>query len=428
MSTFVENIDKLMIRVLLTIMFFLLPGMCCAQFTRSFSSDIRSPRMMLNDEWDAPAIMQLGSDDELRFTFDEMSHVYHRYVYRVSHRNADWSLSELFEIDYLDGFNNQPIECWENSVNTTQLYTSYEIVLPNENVSLKLSGNYRLEVFDDEASDDTPVASFDFSVVEPHVKVSATVSGDTDLTLNESEQQLSFFVDYKGYSIPFSAGEIIPVVYQNRRADNVVYGVKPTHMTGDRLEYVHNNRLIFEAGNEYRRFELTDLDIPGMNVEEIVYSAPEYHALLYMDKIRRFHSNYQDEDGRYFINTLDGYGTPVEADYVYVHFALEAPYREGGCYYLIGDMCGNVLAPQNRLDYDAVSGYYHTVQLLKLGVYNYMYLWVPDSGSGGTLEFSDGCFYDTENEYLIYIYRRAFGERYDRLIGTCRVNYELEKN
>ena len=400
-----------------------IPSVSDAQTARSMSMSVRSPRMELNGEWDAPAVMTLGGDDRVVFSFDEMSHTYHRYLCRITHRNADWSRSDMLEIDYLEGFNDMPIEDWENSVNTTQLYTRYEFSLPNENVSLKLSGNYRIEILDDDSYDDTPVAVFDFSVVEPKVTVNASVSGNTDRSFNNGEQQLSFVVDYSGYSIADPASDIKPVIYQNRRSDNAVAGIKPTYMHGSAVEYVHNDRLIFEAGNEYRRFELTDPNMPGMNVEEVVYNAPDYHALLYVDKPRKSHYGHNDENGRYFVNTLEGRGSLLEADYIYVHFALDLPYRDGGSYYLMGDFTGESFSPLCRLDYDAEGGYYFTSQLLKTGVYNYMYVWLPDGDSKGVLASAEGTFYETENEYIIYIYHRAFGDRYDRLVGVRSIRH-----
>ena len=415
-----------MLRYLSVILLLVLPIAGEAQFSRSYIPSVRTPRVELNGEWDAPPVMKLGSDDELLFAFDEMSHTYKRYICRLSHRNADWSESSLLEIEYLEGFNDMPIEQWENSVNTTQLFTTYEYAIPNDDVSLKVSGNYRLEVFEDGSSNALPVASFDFSVVEPVVSFSSSVSGNTDRSFNDGEQQLSFLVDYSNYRISSPASEVIPVVYQNRRRDNAVYGVKPTYITGNRLEYVHNDKLIFDAGNEYRRFEITDPNSPGENIEEVIYSAPDYHALLYIDKQRRYHSNYREENGRFFINTLEGYGTELETDYIYVHFALEVPYRSGGNYYLLGDAFGDAFSELNRLDYDAESGYYHATHLLKLGVYNYMYVWLPDNMQEFSFEPSEGNIYNTENEYLIYIYHRAFGDRYDKLIGVHSIDYTFE--
>lgn len=408
-------------RTVFAILIFLSFSVVKAQFAISNTESVRTPMMVVNDKWDAPAVIALGSDDVIHFSFDEMSHVYRRYICRVTHRNADGSRSELSEIDYIDGFNDFVIEEWENSHNTTQLYTHYAFALPNDDLLLKVSGNYRVEVFDEEDDAETPVVTFDFSVVEPMVDIRANVSGDTDRTYNEGEQQLSFVVNHSRCNVVSPASEIIPVVYQNRRRDNAVVVSKPTYVTGNEVEYVHNEKLIFDAGNEYRRFELTDPNSPGMNVEDVVFHEGAYHALLYVDKARVSYSNDIDENGRFYVNTLEGYGMPIEADYVNVHFAVKLPYRTGGNYYLSGDFCGSGFDKSNILFYEEEEGYYFTSHLLKLGVYNYQYVWVPDGGQKVSTANTEGDFYNTENEYLIYVYHREFGARYDRLVGFLAV-------
>ena len=140
-----------------------------AQFAHSFLPSIRTPLMLLNGEWGAPPVVQLGGDDVISFSFDEMSHRYHRYTYRIVHCNSDWTPSDLLEIDYLEGFNDVVIDNCESSVNTTQLYTHYEFAIPNEEVTLKVSGNYRVEVYDDELDSEEPVLLFEFSVGSPNV-------------------------------------------------------------------------------------------------------------------------------------------------------------------------------------------------------------------------------------------------------------------
>jgi len=398
-----------------------------AQFARSLSRNISSLQMVLNDDWSKPAVITLGSDDELLFSFDELSHTYKRFTYHISHCNADWTPSELHAIDYIDGFNDRPIDEWENSVTTTQLYTHYEFTLPNDDVRLKVSGNYKVEIFDDE-NDETPVAVFAFAVLAPKLRVSAKISGNTDVDTNVSHQQLSFDVHYAGYNIMSPATDVKPVIYQNRRPDNCVSGIKPTYVTSTSLQYVYNEKLIFKAGNEYRRFELTDPYAPGQNVDRVQYSEPYFHAELYTDKVRPTYTNTRDENGRYFINTLQGYGSAIEADYAAVHFTLKAPYDGSGDYYLCGDFNGNFFGANNRLQWDNENQCYRTVQLLKLGLYNYHYLWVPRGEQVGVTAPSEGDFYNTENEYLIMIYHREFGGRYDRLVGMLQVNYNLEKN
>ena len=167
---------------------------------------------------------------------------------------------------------------------------------------------------------------------------------------------------------------------------------------------------------------MTDPDSPGAGVEEVVFDGSLYNAVLYMDRPRVSHSNYRDENGRFYINTLEGRGTEIETDYVNVHFALDTPYRTGGDYYLLGDFCGNLLSPMCRMEYDGEENYYFISLPLKMGLYNYCYAWVPVES--GKVEFApaEGNFYNTENEYTICVYYRGFGDRYDRLLGVRSVS------
>ena len=396
-----------------------------AQFARTYLPSVRTAQVLPNGEWGELPVMHLQGDDWLQFSFDEMSHVYHRYTYRIVHCNADWTQTGLPEIDYLEGFNDVAVDDWENSVNTSQLYTHYRFSIPNDDVRLKISGNYRVEVYDDELGDEAPVASFDFSVVEPLVSFEASVSGDTDVSFNENHQQVSFAVRYPSF-VASPASELKAVVYQNGRRDNAVGDIVPTYITGDKVEFVHNEKLIFNAGNEYRRFEIADPNSPGEGIEDVVYIDSLYNAVLYMDKPRVSHSNYRDENGRFIVNTFEGFGTPIEADYVNVHFALDVPRRAGGDYYLLGDFCGRGFDGTNRLSYDEEDGYYFISMPLKMGVYNYCYAWVPiPAGKASNLP-AEGDFYNTENEYAIYIYYRGFSDRYDRLIGVHRTDYGID--
>ena len=76
---------------------------------------ILSPRFKtltstVNGDWFNRPVMQLNSHDVLTVSFDELSHNFHRLCYRIEHCEYDWTTSEsLFESDWLEGFNNNPI-------------------------------------------------------------------------------------------------------------------------------------------------------------------------------------------------------------------------------------------------------------------------------------------------------------------------------
>ena len=82
-----------------------------------------------------------------------------------------------------------------------------------------------------------------------------------------------------------------------------------------------------------------------------------------------------------------------------------------------GAFADGVPASQLLMRYDESSGCYLADILLKQGAYNYQYLWVPDGTAVGETWKIEGDKYQTVNQYLIKVYDRPFGERYDHLVG-----------
>ncbi|MDI6401702.1 DUF5103 domain-containing protein [Balneolaceae bacterium ANBcel3] len=92
-----------------------------------------------------PAI-RLGSDEYLILRFDEMTSSGRLYKITFSHRNADWSDSNLMAGTYLKGFREDVIS--ENSPGSSQEphYVHYRYRFPNDRIQFRYSGNYLLEV------------------------------------------------------------------------------------------------------------------------------------------------------------------------------------------------------------------------------------------------------------------------------------------
>ena len=395
-----------------------------AQRNEILAQDIKTLQVIANDDWMQPPVITLNSNDFIHITFDELTHQYHRYMYVITHCNADWSPSGLTEIDYLNGFNNNPIDDYKPSFNTTMLYTHYKLRIPNDDVQVTASGNYTVTVYNDD-DQDSPVLKACFSVLEKQVSVSATVSSNTDIDTNASHQQVSFTVNHAGYGINNPQNEVKVQVYQNQRWDNMVTNVVPTYMSPGQLQYVHNRNLIFDAGNEYRRFEITNVHYATQGVDKIEYFEPYYHAVLFPDQARRNYSFDVDQNGRYYIRYNLAEDNETEADYLFVHFTLDWDQAlTDGDFYLQGEFTNDRFDPSNKLTYNREDQAYEGVQLLKQGAYNYMYLYVPKGGTKGETGPAAGNFYETENEYMVLIYHRPFGGRYDKLIGMQTVKFE----
>lgn len=411
-------------------------GTAHAQSNKVYHPMIHTLQTIVNDDWLADKVITLGTDDWVHISFDHFSHDYHRFIYRIIHCNADWTPSDLFEVDYMEGFNDQPIEDYENSLNTTMLYTHYWLDLPNDDIIFKVSGNYMVEIYLDDDDDEDSSSQADnepkkvavacFRIVEPRMGLNTTITSNTDIDTNLSHQQVSFTVNYNTNDVVDPNTEIKPYVYQNSRTDNCASLVKPTYVTPGRAEYTHNKSLIFPAGNEYRRFEIINMHYATQGVDKISFFAPYFHATLLPDTPRRHYSYDEDHNGHYLIRYNLAEDPATEADYLFAHFRLDMPRRTGGEFYLSGEFTYNDFTPAYQAVYNENEQAYEATVVLKQGAYDFLYLWVPDGTTVGHTGPAEGNFYETENEYQIYIYHRPFGGRYDQLVATQQVKFSQE--
>jgi hypothetical protein len=365
-------------------------------------------------------VMQLAGSDVMQVSFDEMSHEAHSYGYKVIHCNADWTPSSLNSTEYLSGFTTGNITDYVTSLNTTYLYTHYSFLLPNNDMGFKISGNYVVVIYEDNRVDE-PIAQACFSIVDPKVNIKATVRGNTDTELSGRLQQLDFEVALSGYAVRDASTEIKVVVRQNNRIDNQVTDLQPTYFSTSNLSYINNKALIFEGGNEYHRFDISSVYAAAEGVSSILFTNPHYDAILNDNKIQPSKAYLYDKDvnGKFIINMQNAQDDNTEADYMTVHFNLPAkqPFFDGQLY-LGGEFNYNQLNDAARLKYDGKTESYVQTVLLKQGGYNYQFWFVPKGETKASPERVEGSYWQTENEYAIYIYHRPWGERYDKLVGV----------
>jgi hypothetical protein len=88
-----------------------------------------------------------------------------------------------------------------------------------------------------------------------------------------------------------------------------------------------------------------------------------------------------------------------------------------GGFFLNGDLVNNRLDANSKVLYNFDTHAYEKTLLLKQGAYNYQYVFRPTKGGSTSTEPVEGSYWETENEYQIYVYYHPVGERYDRLIG-----------
>ena len=373
---------------------------------RVFNEQIRTLRV-------AREVLVLDELEPLHISFDEMSHDVHFYTYSVEMLNSD-----LLSGEYLTGFPTKDISEYEHSMNTSREYTHYWFDFPNEDMTLTKSGQYRLTIYED-GDKDKKIAEVDFCVVEPLVKIDAKVRANTDIEYNGRYQQLDIDVALNTEESVQNSDNYYMVVTQNNRLDNAVTLRRPTFVDSKRLRYINCRDLIFEGGNEYHHFDAFSCFYAGHGIDRVYHELGDYHAPLFADELTKGQYIHEfDSNGRYVVNAERTSDADVEAEYMWVHWTLpmEQPFFDGALY-VGGELFGNELSLKNRMQYDNKAQCYWLTALVKQGGYDYQYWFVPKNQKT-TTQRVDGSYWQTENEYAIYIWWRPFGARYDRLVGV----------
>lgn len=390
---------------------------------RIVAPNVKSLQVVVNQQWTSIPVMRLSSTDVLHVGFDELSHNYHRYTYRLEPCDPDWTPTEgLFESDWLRGFNGQPIEDYVNSINTTTLYTHYRLQFPNRNCSPKLSGNYRLYITDDD--EDADIIIIELRVVEPLMNVGLSVTTNTDLDFNGRYQQVALTVNYNAVRVTRPSDQLQVFVLQNGREDNLKENPRPDFTTAEGLRWDHNKSLIFDAGNEYHKFEVLDPSHPtmGLDITRWDESTRTWHVWPLAVEERRSYIYDEDADGFSLQRNSDNYEIDRTSEYVYVHYQF-IPRREyTDANVIVSGLWTTEYPSQYVMEYDEETKTYNATILQKLGYYNYMLQLQDYDGTTHPLP-EEGSFFQTENRYQAYVYYRGTGERSWRLLGFQDIVY-----
>ena len=395
----------------------------CAQKNEIYDPNISTLQVVAGDRWLSMPVIRLNQDEVINIGFDDLTHEYRRFTYTIEHCDADWTVSEgLFPSDFIEGFvEGNTIDDKEESVNTNMLYTHYALSIPNDRCRIRMGGNYRVTVYD-ENNDHQKIFVAHFMVLDPRMGVMMEVSSNTDIDINKSHQQVAMKLSYGSVTVTEPHEQIKSVVLQNGRWNTAVVNTPAQYIMPNGLQWLHSKELIFEAGNEYHKFEMLDPDHPSMGVDVIRWDGTDYHVYPFACEPQNNYVYDEDANGAFYIRNSDNYENDRSSEYMLVHYLLKTNPIKDGNIYIDGRWTNEQLTPDYQMTYNEESGYYEAVIQQKLGYYNYHFIVVHDDGTIRQLP-SDGNFYQTENKYQCLIYYRGKQDRTDILVGYQEVQY-----
>ncbi|MCQ2254395.1 MAG: DUF5103 domain-containing protein [Bacteroidaceae bacterium] len=395
-----------------------------AQNHEIMDGNIRTLQVVAGNRWtDMPLIKLNGTrtNDVLNISFDDMTHDYRRFSYKVQHCEADWSPSEsLFESDFMEGFyDGLTIDDVQESINTQMLYTHYKFTFPNSNCRLKMSGNYILTIYDDNA--DEPVVKVCFMVSEEKAQVMLSMTPNTDIDNRKSHQQIGMQLRYSGISPTRPDNQIRTVVLQNQQWATAKWNAPWQFVTMQGLEWQHCKDLIFDAGNEYHKYEILSVDHTTMGLDRIFWDGTNYHVYPWAVAPQYSYLYEEDANGAFYIRNSDNYENDFSTEYVFVHYSFAADRPVEGDVFIDGNFTYGQYSPDfNMMQYNPETSCYEAVMIQKQGYYNYKFMQQLPDGTIRNLPL-DGNFYETENSYQALVYFKDATDRADRLVGFCTI-------
>lgn len=401
-------------------------GNVSGEYSNRISNERIKTVQLYREDWNLSyPILRLNSNEKLALNFDLLEDQPENYYYTFIHCDKDWNQSDIFINEYLDGYEENPIEDYRASFNTTVSYYHYKLIFPNERVNFNLSGNYVLLVYP--AGDrEKPEIAMRFIVAEEEAKIDVSAHRPQLTKDNDTHQQIDFNINLSGININDPYRNIYAFILQNGRWDNAKRNLKPDFYGNNELRYNSlSDRNIFQGGNEYRYFDIKSIRYQSEFVRQVEFNAPYYNVYLLPSEDREFkpYFYWKDFNGKYIIAFQEGQNSDIDADYVYVYFTLPAfqPVEEGNIY-ISGAISNWSFDEDNLMKYNAARKQYEGVMLLKQGWYNYEYALHKQGEENVNSTVFEGSHYETENDYLVLVYYRNPRERYDRVIGTAIAN------
>ena len=390
----------------------------------NWREDVKTVTLYKNGVEGERPVLVLGSEDRLLLRFDVLGAEVEGYRYKIQHCDSHWQVDELEPYEYMNGFEEGPINNYNSSFTTLTDYVNYYEYIPSQYSQFLISGNYVVTVTRQDEPDSVLLTrrfcvvegslKADVSVGVPYDNVSIFERREVDVALKENR-------DYRGNMLPptLNPAYFRVVVQQNGRTDNMRELPFGGYESGV-LCYRYKNENVFEGGNTFRYFDISNIRTAMYNVVQIEEYGGEWYAMLrpLEDRSGKSFITEQTLNGGMKVNVWDRTNKQTEADYVYVNFMLpmRSPFMNGSVH-VVGELTQWKLDEGSRMEYDPEMQAYRLRLLLKQGYYAYQLLFVPKGESRGLTETLEGNHYEMPNDYRVYVYYRGLNDRYDRLVA-----------
>jgi hypothetical protein len=391
-----------------------------------YKDNIASVQFYRGNDFSALPVIPLSGGARLTLEFDDMDGDFKFYTYTVIHCDRNWTASdELFEADYLANFTREEIFNYTGSIGTYELYTHYELTIPNNRFNWTLSGNYALLIHDQDNGGEL-VMIRRFVVIEEALPIQSRIVRPSQVQLMRSHHEIRFSVNTKNFFLNDPMRNLTATIVQNRNWNTALDGIEPRRIMGEEVIFDYANKIVFPAFKPFRLADLrsTRFRAPGIYAIEVEDRVIWVTMETDINRVSVTTLDDLDMDGAYVIDNAELPDPDIRSEYMNVLFTLESasPIYQNDVY-ILGAFNDFNPSPEYKLEYIPEEKIYAGEVWLKQGVYDYYYGHVAQGSDFADWDKTEGDWFQTNNTYHILIYYRPFGGRYDRVIAYAPTSY-----
>ena len=357
--------------------------------------------------------------DKIFFSFDDLNTKKSSFYYKINHYDFEWKPSKILKSEYIDGYDDNLIESFDNSYNTLIDYTNYQISIPNKDLKLKISGNYSISIHSENGDF---LFEKKFSVLNKMISTNIKIKKSSDLEKIDSHQNIDISVRCDNCNkFNGNSSDLKLVVVKNNNLNNFRVIENPDYFLNNTLIY---RDISFKGGNEFLNFDSSKIN--STNVKVYKTELNDFYEIYLRTDIDRTDSFYQynpDVNGSFVINK--NFNNPeIENDYSLVKFSFK-PDRidKKNRVFIIGEF--NDYKITNKYELKLNNNIYKGEFKFKQGFYNYKYLSLE---TGGRIKKYSGNFWETQNIYIALLYHKKLTEKYYKLISISETSSVNIKN
>ena len=404
----------------------MLSGLCAAQVVTdsAWTPELKTVELYREGAPLEPPVLTLGAHQRLVLTFDLLESEPRTLRWSLGHCDADWHRDDLLPIEFMTGLAEGTIDNYDFSFTTRTDYVHYRQSLFDRYSKLTHSGNYALTVTDD-ASGDT-LLTRRIRVSEEVVGIEASVGRPYDGIDIMQRQEVDVVVEsgeWRVENVQLRPEYMRVMVQQNGRLDNARW-LEFSGYDGQGLAYRYRQQNIFDGGNTFRYFDMSNLRAPMYNMLGVQEYGGELLALVRPceDRSKKHYLSETTLNGGMKVNIWDRQNPAIEADYVWVMLSLpvEQPTLEGSVY-VVGALTDWRMDESSRMDYSPERRAYTKRLLLKQGYYSYLLLVGGGKQVRSATARYEGDHQETPNTYTIYVYHHSPADRADRLVAIKKI-------